>query len=269
MNGSENNVRKLLDLTGKVALVTGASIGGIGFSIAEALAEAGVSVVISDVSSRVMDLHMALDRLKKIKDDSKAIEIDITDSGSVIDGIKSIDKEFGQLNILINNAGIIIRKPSLEMTREEWQKVIDTNLTGTWFISNEVARLMIRKGYSKDGRIINVASQLGKVVGDNPESSYYASKAAIIHLTRALAMEWAPYGINVNCIAPGVFYPTKMTMEFSKNPLALNEMIKRTMKGRLGDPSKDLKGVAVFLASAASDYITGQTIYVDGGWTAW
>jgi gluconate 5-dehydrogenase len=258
-----NKILKIFDLTGKIAFVTGASEGTLGFFMAEALAEAGATV---SVSSKTADLSPTLENLKEKGSAGIALKMDVADPQSVKEGFMEIEKKFGKINIVINSAGTIIRKPALEMTIEEWQSVINVNLTGTWLVDREAARLMIRKGTSHGGRIINVSSQLGSVVGMLPESAYYASKAGIIHLTKALAVEWAKYGINVNCIAPGPFYPTKMTVDLTKEPGLLEALAKRTLKGRVGDPSKDLKGAIIYLASDSSDYMTGQTIYVEGGW---
>ncbi len=265
----DNNVKNLFDLRGKIALISGASFGGLGYYYAEAFVEAGAKVAISDISSRSKDLEIAFKKLVDIGGDVRAYELNVSNEKSVKTCMKEISKDFGRLNILLNNAGVTFRKEALQMELDEWKKVIETNLTGTWLIDREVAGLMIKNGYSRGGRIINVSSQLGKVAGKFPESSYYASKAGIINLTRALAKEWGQFGINVNCIAPGLFYPTNMTETISEDSRMFQSLADRTLKGRFGNPAKDLKGISVFLASEASEYITGQTIFVDGGWTAW
>src|SRR5919202_3338161 len=132
--------------------------------------------------------------------------------------------------------------------------------------SRRVAREMVRQG---GGKIVNTSTLYTNIVGPLPESAYYASKAGVANLTRGLALEWGKQGINVNCLAPGVFYPTNMTAPLAKQPERLEWMRSRTLLGRLGNPEHDLKGVVVFLASPAADYVTGQVIFADGGWTAW
>ena len=265
----KNNVKLLLDLKGKVALVTGASFGGLGYYSSEAIAEAGAKLAVSDIEARKDDLALTKAHLERIGADVASLYIDVSNPDSVEKGVKNVEKTFGKIDILLNNAGIMLRKPALDMTIEEWDKVIDVNLKGTWLMDREVARSMIKEGNKEGRRIINVASGYATMVGAIPESAYVASKAGIANLTRDLAMEWASFGINVNCIAPGVFYPTNMTMPLSKDPGRLETMGKRSIKGRLGNPKKDLKGLVVFLASDASEYITAQLIFADGGWNAW
>lgn len=264
-----NDVRKLFDLRGKVALVTGASLGGLGYYSAEALAEAGADVAVSDIQSRHDDLEKTANRVKELGRRTLSLDIDIGDPKSIVIGISNIEQEFGHIDILMNNSGVMLRKPALDMDKEEWDRVININLTGTWLINREVARSMIKQGSQEGRRIINVASGYATMVGPLPESAYYASKAGIANLSRGFAMEWSKYGINVNAIAPGVFYPTNMTKSLSENPGILESMSKRSIKGRLGNPERDLKGLVVFLASDASEYITAQLIFADGGWNAW
>jgi len=268
--GNRNvNVMELFDLKGKIALVTGASYGGLGYYSAEALAEAGAEVSVCDLPTRLNDLKITANRVKEIRGRSHFFDMDVANPVSVAKGIEKVEKEFGKIDILLNNAGVMLRKPSLETSLEEWENVIRINLTGTWLVDNEVARSMIKQGNFEGRRIINVSSGYATMVGPLPEASYVASKAGIANLTRDLAMEWAKFGINVNAIAPGVFYPTNMTRPLANDPEMLKFMSNRTLKKRLGDPKKDLKGIVVFLASDASEYVTGQIIYVDGGWNAW
>lgn len=268
-NSSKNNVRKMLDLSGKVAIVTGASYGGIGYYSAEGLAEAGASVAVSDVNSNSRGLQKTLENLEKLGVETMGFEMDVSDQNSVIAGIEKVHERFSKIDILLNNAGVMLRKPALDMSIEEWDRIIRINLTGSWLVDREVARLMIKNGNSEGRRIINVSSGYATMVGALPESAYVASKAGVANLTRDLAMEWAKYGINVNCIAPGVFYPTRMTEPLSQDPGRLEIMSRRSIKGRLGNPERDLKGIVVFLASEASEYVTAQLIFVDGGWNAW
>lgn len=268
-NDDKNNVMKLFDLTGKVAVVTGASFGGLGYHSAEALAEAGADVAICDVQSRSDDLEKTATRIRELGRKVFAFTMDVGDPDSVRSGIKMVEEKFGHIEILLNNAGVMLRKPALDMTQEEWDRVIRVNLTGTWLVNREVARSMIKQGTFEGRRIINIASGYATMVGPLPESPYYASKAGIANMSKGLAMEWAKYGINVNTIAPGVFFPTNMTKPLSDDPGRLEAMSKRSIKGRLGNPERDLKGLVLFLASDASEYVTAQVIFADGGWNAW
>ncbi len=163
----------------------------------------------------------------------------------------------------MNNAGIASLSPSVEMTLEEWKKVIDVNLTGVFLCARTAAREMMKRKY---GKIVNIASIYGAVGDIFHAAPYYASKGAVINLTRAFAIEWAPYKINVNAIAPG-FFPSEMTEQVFKDENAMKHILSRTSLGRTGQPL-DLKAALLYLASPASDYMTGQTIFIDGGWTA-
>ena len=160
----------------------------------------------------------------------------------------------------------MLRKPATETSLVEWQRVLDINLTGTWLLNRAAGRVMIGAG---SGKIINFASVYAERVGPVPESAYYASKSGIANLTRSMASEFGTYGIQVNCLGLGVFYPTAMTAPLKDAPETLRWMEERTLLKRLGDPERDLDGIVALLASAASDYITGQVLYVDGGWSAW
>jgi len=177
--------------------------------------------------------------------------------------VKTAIEKFGSLDILVNNAGIASLSPSIDMSLEEWKKVIDVNLTGVFLCARTVAREMIKR---KKGKIVNIASIYGAVGDIFHAAPYYASKGAVINLTRAFAIEWAPYKINVNAIAPG-FFPSEMTAPIFQDEEASKHILSRTPLGRTGKPS-DLKAALIYLASPASDYLTGQTIFVDGGWTA-
>ncbi|MBO0852393.1 MAG: SDR family oxidoreductase, partial [Nocardia sp.] len=173
----------------------------------------------------------------------------------------------GRLDILVHHAGVMARGPSLETAIPDWQRILDVNITGTWLTARAAAAAMIEGGAG--GRIVTTGSIYSTMVGPIPEPAYYASKAAVANLTRGLAAEWGPHGVTVNCVAPGVFYPTGMTAPLGDAPEVLARMTERTLLKRLGDPERDLRGVIALLTSDASAYLTGQTIYVDGGWTAW
>lgn len=255
----------LFDLSGKVALITGAGFGGLGAQSAIALAEAGCKIVISDLPTREEDLNQTSQEIKKYTSETISVPMDITNEEDVNNVVDAAIDKFGKIDILMNAAGVMLRKPTIETSLKEWQHIIDVNLTGTWLMAKRVGAEMIKQ---EEGKMINVSSVYANIVGPLPEPAYYASKSGIVNLTRGLAAEWGKKNINVNCIAPGVFYPTNMTKPLSEQPGRLEEMTERTLLGRLGDP-EDIKGVVVFLASKASDYITGQLITVDGGWNAW
>jgi len=176
--------------------------------------------------------------------------------------VEDVAKEFGQLDILVNNAGISPRKPALEVTEEWWDAILDTNLKGTFFCSQAAVRQMIRS--ERGGRIINISS-VGSMVAQNALAPYGASKGGINQLTKVLAVEWAQYDILVNAIAPGSIR-TDINREYLSVPENLERNLSKICLGRIGNQD-ELAGAAVFLASQASSYMTGQTIFVDGGWT--
>jgi len=249
------------DLKGQTAIVTGAS-SGLGVTFAEALAESGANLVIA---------ARRYERLVKIAEDISSkyevkvvpVQTDVSQDDQVVNMVQNATREFGGLEILVNNAGLASLSPSIDMSVDEWKKVIDVNLTGVFLCARTAAREMIKKKY---GKIVNIASIYGAVGDIFPAASYYASKGAVINLTRAFAIEWATYGINVNAIAPG-FFPSEMTAPIFQDEKALQHILSRTPLGRTGKPL-DLKAALLFLASPASNYVTGQTIFVDGGWTA-
>jgi len=249
------------NILGHNAIVTGAS-SGLGISFAEALAECGVNLVIA--ARRYEKLIQVANNLK----DGYGVEVvpvgaDVSREEDVKRIVKTAVDRFGSIEILINNAGVASINPSVDMTLEEWRKVIDINLTGSFLCSRTAAREMMKRNY---GKIVNIASIYGAVGDVFHAAPYYASKGAVINLTRALAIEWAQYKINVNAIAPG-FFPSEMTEQIFKDENAMRHILSRTPLGRTGEPA-DLKAALVYLASPASNYVTGQTIFVDGGWTA-
>lgn len=249
------------DIKGQTAIVTGAS-SGLGVTFAESLAEIGINVVIA--ARRYEKLVQVAEELSK-KYDVRVIPVktDVSQEEQVINMVKTAIENFGSLEILVNNAGIASLSPSVDMSLEDWKKVIDVNLTGVFLCARTAAREMIKRKY---GKIVNIASIYGAVGDIFPTAPYYASKGAVINLTRALAIEWAPYKINVNAIAPG-FFPSEMTTPIFQDEKSLKYILSRTALGRTGEPL-DLKAALIYLASPASDYLTGQTIFVDGGWTA-
>jgi len=257
-------MRDLFDLRGKVAWVTGASVGGLGFYHAQTLAEEGANLVITDVSSRSSDLAEAQDKLGTKNVKVQALHADVSKEDDVVNTVDRIEREFGRMDILVNNAAISIDIPALEMRLEDWNRVLNVNLTGVWLCSRAACQLMVRKKVK--GKIINIASVYGLQADLDPSAPYYATKAAVINLTRALAVEWAAHGITVNAIGPGYFFPTGLTRSLQEE--TKRRYLARIPLNRVGDPEKDLQGALIFLASNASDYVTGQTIFVDGGWMA-
>ncbi len=250
-------IEKLFDLRGRVAIVTGGS-RGLGAEFAEGLAEAGASLMLC--ARRDEWLVPGVEELRGRGFTAHAMRCDVSNIEQVQAVIDTTIERFGQIDILVNNAGISWGERPETMTLAQWQKVIDTNLTGAFLFSQAAGREMLKRQH---GRIINIASIAG--LQGNVNGPYYAgyaaSKAGLMGLTRELAASWGRHGIRVNAIAPG-FFPSRMSEASIK--LVEDGIKKTTPLGRLGQPG-ELKGVAVFLASDASNYITGQTIVVDGG----
>jgi len=250
---------KIFDLSEKIAIVTGGN-RGIGFGIAKGLANAGATVVIAN--RRAAEGQKAAETLKKEGLNAVAIATDVSSKSSVASLVSKIVSDFGRIDILVNNAGVIVRKPAEEITEEEWDYIMNTNLRGLFFCCQLVGKEMMR---SKKGKIVNISSVIAQVV--QPRRSVYAiSKAGVSHLTRALALEWGKYNINVNAIGPGVTLTELNRKYFEEHPEELKEFANSTPKGRVAYP-EDYVGAAIFLASDASDYVTGQTLLVDGGMT--
>lgn len=250
---------KIFDLSEKIAIVTGGN-RGIGFGIAKGLANAGATVVIAN--RRTAEGQKAAETLKKEGLNAVAIATDVSNKSSVASLVSKVVSDFGRIDILVNNAGVIVRKPAEEITEEEWDYIMNTNLRGLFFCCQLVGKEMMR---SKKGKIVNISSVIAQVV--QPRRSVYAvSKAGVSHLTRALALEWGKYNINVNAIGPGVTLTELNRKYFEEHPQELKEFANSTPKGRVAYP-EDYVGAAIFLASDASDYVTGQTLLVDGGMT--
>jgi 2-dehydro-3-deoxy-D-gluconate 5-dehydrogenase len=250
------------DLTGKVALVTGANTG-IGQAIAIALAEAGADVAIAGRSEPVETLAAIRSAGRK----AASIRADLSSIEPVSDVVGQMLAEFGRLDILVNNAGIIRRNDLLDFTEEEWDSVIDTNLKSLFFLSQTAARHMVdrAKEPGSSGKIVNIASLLS-FQGGVRVPSYTAAKSGVAGLTKAMANELASKGVQVNAIAPG-YIATNNTAALQADETRNRQIMERIPAGRWGRP-EDIAGTAVFLASSASDYVTGQVLAVDGGWLA-
>ncbi|KEF39846.1 3-oxoacyl-(acyl-carrier-protein) reductase [Schinkia azotoformans MEV2011] len=242
-------------LTGKVALVTGAS-RGIGREIAIELAEAGAKVAVNYSGSEAK-ANEVVDQIKAAGGEAFAIQANVSNTESVEAMVKEVISQFGALDILVNNAGITRDNLLMRMKEEEWDAVINTNLKGVFICTKAVTRQMMKQ---RKGRIINIASIVG-VCGNPGQANYVAAKAGVIGLTKTTAKELASRNITVNAIAPG-FITTDMTDELPED--IKNEMLKQIPLAKFGSPS-DIANVVRFLAADESSYITGQTIHVDGG----
>jgi 2-deoxy-D-gluconate 3-dehydrogenase len=247
---------KLFDLSGKTAIVTGANTG-LGQAIATALADAGADICAVGRTPPV-DTRFAVEALGRRFHDITADLGGLEPIGRIVD---ETVETFGGIDILVNNAGIIRRNDSLDFTEDDWDAVMDVNLKTTFFLTQAVVRRMVEQG--RGGKVINIASMLS-YQGGLRVPSYAASKSGLAGLTKALANEWAAKGINVNAIAPG-YFETNNTEALRADEARSRDILARIPAGRWGEPS-DLGGAAVFLASAASDYVHGTLVAVDGGW---
>src|SRR5580704_6603850 len=252
--------KQIFDLAGRVAIVTGGSVG-LGLQMAEGLAEMGANLVLC--ARKKERCERAAEELQKLGVEVLALGCDVKEPGSIQEVADAAVKQFGRIDILINNAGTSWGAPVEEMTIEQWNKVIETNLTGTFLFSQAAGRLMVAQ---KRGKIINITSVAG-IHGAPPAFEaigYHASKGGVIAFTKDLACKWGQHNIQVNAIAPG-WFPTNMSaVVIERNR---ETFLKRLPLGRFGGEN-DLKGAAVFLASAASDFVTGHVLVVDGGQTA-
>ena len=245
------------DLNNKIALVTGGS-RGIGYALAKGLAAAGATIAFN-ASSRA-NVEKAIAAFKADGVVARGYVCDVTDEGAVNQLVEKISAEIGVIDILVNNAGIIKRIPALEMSAKDFREVIDIDLNGPFIVSKAVAPGMIKKG---GGKIINICSMMSEL-GRETVSAYASAKGGLKMLTKNLAVEWAPYNIQVNGIGPG-YIGTTQTAPLREEGHPFNTFIKgRTPAGRWGTP-EDLQGAAIFLASQASNFVNGHILYVDGG----
>jgi NAD(P)-dependent dehydrogenase (short-subunit alcohol dehydrogenase family) len=251
---------KLFDLKGRVAMVTG-STRGLGEIAAKALAKAGADVAVCGRSQE--DLERVTESIKALKKEAAGFHLEVTSKMSVREGLDQILSRFGRLDILVNNAGVNLRVPVLEFPEDDWDRILDTNLKGYFLVAQAVVPQMIERGY---GKVINMSSILG-AVGLPNQAAYAASKGGVDQLTKVMALEWAQKGICVNAIGP-TYFETELVAQLRNDPERFQFINERTPMGRWGYP-EELEGIVIFLAAPASDFITGQTIYIDGGWTAW
>lgn len=245
-----------LRLDGRVAVVTGGG-RGLGRAMALALAEAGADLVVGGRNSS--PLEEAAAAIRALGRRVLPVTMDATDQRSVEETVAETVRAFGRLDVMVNNAGIVADTPSLDVTPAEWQRVVDTNLNGVFYGCQAAARVMRGQG---GGRIINIASAFGAMAVPR-FASYCAAKAAVVQLTRVLAMEWARYQINVNAIAPG-YFESDMNRAAMSDPKQHEAILRRIPQRRIGEP-EELGPLAVYLASPAARYVTGETITIDGG----
>jgi gluconate 5-dehydrogenase len=246
----------VFDLSGQVALVTGAS-RGLGQCFARALAKAGADLILTSRRRETLaDFEAEIGSLGRR---TVAVGLDVRDSSSIQRMAAEAEAAFGQIHILVNNAGCNVRKPALEITWDDWNLVLDTNLRGSFFVAQAIARGMIAHRY---GRIINIGS-VTSVFGYAGLAPYGASRGGIRQLTMSLADDWGAHGVTVNCLAPG-WFKTEQNQALYENQDWVDYLIERIPLKRTGRPD-DLDGAIVFLASEASRYITGQTLLIDGG----
>jgi NAD(P)-dependent dehydrogenase (short-subunit alcohol dehydrogenase family) len=251
----------MFSLMGKTAIVTGAS-RGIGKAIATGFAKEGADLVL--VSRKMVDLESVASEITSIGRNALPVVADIGVPEEIRKAVDATIKIFPQIDILINNAGISpVLKRAEEMALNEWEKILKVNLTGTFLFCKTVGKLMIQQG---GGKIINMVS-VGATVGFPRQVGYCATKGGVLQLTRVLALDWARFNIQVNAIGPS-YVETELTKGVRESKVISESLLRRTPMGRFGKP-EEIVGAAIYLASKASNYVTGQTIYVDGGWLAY
>lgn len=247
------------DMKGKTVIVTGGS-KGIGKDIALSFAGLGANVVI--IGRNEEALNQTFTELQELHKNNRAYQVDVNDISRFKTIVDEVVDVYGAVDVLVNNAGLNIPRPALEVTEEEWDQILDTNLKSLFFLSQAVAKHMVKK---KGGRIINIASQMS-FVGYYNRAAYCSSKGGVVQLTKALAVEWAKYNINVNAVAP-TFVETELTKSTLRNEDFRRDIENRILLNGMPKP-KDISGAVLYLASNLSDFVTGETIKVDGGWTA-
>ncbi len=250
----------LFDLTGKVAMVTGGT-RGLGEAAAKALAKAGAAVAICGRSQG--DMERVSGDLHARGCSVKGFELDVLSREKIRRGVDQVIEHFGKIDILINNAGVNHRVPTLEFSEEQWDRVLDTNLKGYFLVAQAVVPQMLERGY---GKVVNMGSIFGTVALPM-QLAYACSKGGVNQLTKVMALEWAKQGVRVNAIGP-TYFETELVTQIRRDRERFEFINERTPMGRWGYPS-EIEGIVIFLSAPASDFITGQIIYIDGGWTAW
>ncbi len=250
---------EIFDLTGKVAMVTG-STRGLGEVEATALAKAGADVAIC--GRQEADLERVPKAMKDLGRESAGFYMEVNDKKSIEEAVGKILKHFGKVDILVNNTGTNYRVPVLEYPEEQWDLIINTNLKSYYLVAQAVVPQMIERGY---GKVINISSIAGQI-GIINQLAYASAKGGVNQMTRVMALEWAKQGVRVNAIAP-TYFETEMVQQIRKDPERLKFINERTPMGRWGK-LPELEGLVIFLAAPASDFITGQIICIDGGWTS-
>jgi len=252
------------NLEGKVALVTGAG-SGLGQATAVELARRGARVVFTELPDRLDRAGETLDQIESAGGSGVILGLDVTDLENIRQVAAATAAVDGHIDMLVNNAGINIRQDAFDVTEEAWDKVIDTDLKGVFFMAQAVGRIM-RDQHPQGGSIVNVASVMG-LGGYYQRSSYCSAKAGVVNLTKVLALEWGPVNIRVNAVCPA-FVDTPLTRPmFESNPASYDDIIYRTPSGRLGTPQEVANAIA-FLCGPESSYVNGLPLTVDGGWTA-
>jgi 2-deoxy-D-gluconate 3-dehydrogenase len=247
-------------LAGKVAFVTGGA-GGLGRAMASALAAEGAAVAMADLPACAGQLDESARQLPR----AMGVSIDVTDSSSLRKAVQDVAARLGSVDIMVCNAGVNVRKPALEVTEADWDAVLDVNLRGVFFSAQAAAAQMVRQG--RGGKIVNIASIMGLVGGSGSSAAYCASKAGVVNLTRVMAIEWANHNIQCNAVAP-TYVRTPLTEGIFENESFLQSVLSRTPNHKLATP-ESIADAVVFLSSPRADMVTGITLPVDGGWTAW
>lgn len=255
-------ISHIFDITGRVVIVSGAA-GGIGRAIALGLAQFGSDLVLADMVET--DLGELVEQIEGTGRQALPVQVDLTDLNDVDRLVAETTSRFGKIDVLVNSVGCNMRRPALQITEEDWDKVVDTNLKSLFFCTRAVGETMV--GQNR-GKVINIASVMGLVGSADHQTvvPYCASKGGVVQLTRAFATEWAKYNVQVNAIAPATV-ETPVVKALVKDTEIRNSIEKMTPMGRLAQP-EELVGPAVFLASQASSYVTGHILCVDGGWLA-